>query len=129
MTKTDAAAQTLSSINPDVSLESFTMNITTVEGFERFKASLTAEDGTTSRVDLVLSCVDNYEARITINQAGAQADISWCRCTRAMHCVCEDACVCKDACECDNLVFVLVYLMCIVGMLGELGSAVFVQLL
>jgi hypothetical protein len=24
-----------------------------------------------SRVDLVLSCVDNYEARITINQAGA----------------------------------------------------------
>lgn len=37
MTKTDAAAQTLSGINPDVRLESYTMNITTVDGFERFK--------------------------------------------------------------------------------------------
>lgn len=41
MTKTDAAAQTLSGINPDVALESYTMNITTVEGFERFKESIT----------------------------------------------------------------------------------------
>jgi ubiquitin-like modifier-activating enzyme 5 len=31
MTKTDAAAQTLAGINPDVALESFTMNITTVQ--------------------------------------------------------------------------------------------------
>jgi hypothetical protein len=71
MTKTDAAAQTLSSINPDVKLESYTMNITTVDGFERFKQSLLGPDGT-SRVDLVLSCVDNYEARITINQVRVQ---------------------------------------------------------
>jgi ubiquitin-like modifier-activating enzyme 5 len=35
MTKTDAAAQTLGSINPDVALESYTMNITTLEGFDR----------------------------------------------------------------------------------------------
>ncbi len=31
--------------------------------------SLTGPDGL-SRVDLVLSCVDNYEARMTINQVG-----------------------------------------------------------
>jgi ubiquitin-like modifier-activating enzyme 5 len=31
MTKTDAAAQTLGGINPDVALESYTMNITTVQ--------------------------------------------------------------------------------------------------
>lgn len=31
MTKTDAAAQTLGNINPDVALESYTMNITTVQ--------------------------------------------------------------------------------------------------
>lgn len=37
MTKTDAAAQTLAGINPDVALESYTMNITTLEGFEAFK--------------------------------------------------------------------------------------------
>lgn len=67
MTKTDAAAETLAGINPDVTLESYTMNITTLQGFDAFKASLTDSSGA-SRVDLVLSCVDNYEARMTINQ-------------------------------------------------------------
>lgn len=67
MTKTDAAAQTLSGINPDVALESFTMNITTLQGFERFRETLSDGSGK-SRVDLVLSCVDNYEARMTINE-------------------------------------------------------------
>ena len=68
LTKTDAAAETLSSINPDVHLESFTMNITTLEGFEDFKSSICDSQGK-ARVDMVLSCVDNYEARMTINQA------------------------------------------------------------
>lgn len=54
-------------INPDVQLESYTMNITTVEGFDKFKQTLVGDDGK-SLVDLVLSCVDNYEARMTINQ-------------------------------------------------------------
>ncbi len=43
------------------------MNITTVDGFDRFKASVCDVAGA-SRVDLILSCVDNYEARMTINQ-------------------------------------------------------------
>lgn len=38
------------------------MNITTVKGFDVFINSLK------SGVDLVLSCVDNYEARMVINQ-------------------------------------------------------------
>ena len=67
LTKTDAAAQTLSGINPDVQLESYTMNITTIDGFEAFKSSICDKDGK-SRVDMVLSCVDNYEARMTVNQ-------------------------------------------------------------
>jgi ubiquitin-like modifier-activating enzyme 5 len=67
MTKTDAAADTLAGINPDVVLEAFHMNVTTLNGFDAFKASLT-DSGGASRVDLVLSCVDNYEARMTINQ-------------------------------------------------------------
>ena len=138
MTKTDAAAQTLAGINPDVALESFTSNITTLQarpslpddcagaifgllsralrssacsrhtsdrwdsdavanthcpchcsfnsglmdsnmvctkaghaqGFDAFKASLCNSAGRL-RTDLVLSCVDNYEARMTINQARA----------------------------------------------------------
>lgn len=68
-------AQTLAGINPDVALESYTMNITTLEGFDAFKATLVApgSGGAASRVDLMLSCVDNYEARMTINQARAPA--------------------------------------------------------
>lgn len=56
-------------INPDVALEAFHLNITSLQGFDAFKSSLCAPGGTSSRVDLVLSCVDNYEARMTINQA------------------------------------------------------------
>lgn len=76
LTKTDAAAQTLSGINPDVQLESYTMNITTIEGFEAFKSSICGKDGK-SRVDMVLSCVDNYEARMTINQVCLELDQMW----------------------------------------------------
>ncbi len=39
MTKTDAAAQTLAGINPDVKLESYTMNITTVDGCELWSST------------------------------------------------------------------------------------------
>ena len=43
-----------------------------LQGFDAFKATLESAPGSgASRVDLVLSCVDNYEARMTINQAGA----------------------------------------------------------
>uniref|UniRef100_A0A061QMJ4 Ubiquitin-like modifier-activating enzyme 5 n=1 Tax=Tetraselmis sp. GSL018 TaxID=582737 RepID=A0A061QMJ4_9CHLO len=76
MTKTNAAAQTLGAINPDVELEPYTMNITTVDGYSSFVKSLSGPDGS-SRVDLILSCVDNYEARMTINQAALEMGQSW----------------------------------------------------
>ncbi|KAK1359600.1 Ubiquitin-like modifier-activating enzyme 5 [Heracleum sosnowskyi] len=81
MTKTDAAVQTLSDINPDVVLESYTLNITTVQGFETFMASLTNKANSLSKdstgVDLVLSCVDNYEARMVVNQACNELKQTW----------------------------------------------------
>ncbi|KAG6414619.1 hypothetical protein SASPL_121992 [Salvia splendens] len=81
MTKTDAAVQTLSGINPDVVLESYTLNITTVQGFETFMSSLTNKsfrpDKERSGVDLVLSCVDNYEARMVVNQACNELNQTW----------------------------------------------------
>ena len=78
MTKTDAACKTLMEINPDVKFESYHMNITTVEGYDNFVKSITKDgDGKTSRVDLVLSCVDNYEARMTINQACLELEQTW----------------------------------------------------
>ncbi|KAG8381962.1 hypothetical protein BUALT_Bualt05G0027100 [Buddleja alternifolia] len=81
MTKTDAAVQTLSDINPDVVLESYTLNITTVQGFETFMSSLTNKsfrpDKEGCGVDLVLSCVDNYEARMVVNQACNELNQTW----------------------------------------------------
>ncbi|XP_054822479.1 ubiquitin-like modifier-activating enzyme 5 [Prosopis cineraria] len=81
MTKTDAAVQTLSDINPDVVLESYTMNITTVEGFDIFTSSLKNKsfrpDKQGRGVDLVLSCVDNYEARMAVNQACNELSQTW----------------------------------------------------
>ena len=78
MTKTDAASATLLGINPDVVIESYHMNITTLQGFNDFKASLMHKDTDTPRVELVLSCVDNYEARITINQACPSPSCACC---------------------------------------------------
>lgn len=81
MTKTDAAVQTLSDINPDVVLESYTLNITTVQGFETFLASLKNKSYSPSKegsgIDLVLSCVDNYEARMVVNQACNELNQTW----------------------------------------------------
>ncbi|XP_021905599.1 ubiquitin-like modifier-activating enzyme 5 [Carica papaya] len=81
MTKTDAAVQTLSDINPDVVLESYTLNITTVQGFETFMSSLRNKSFRPSKegsgVDLVLSCVDNYEARMAVNQACNELNQTW----------------------------------------------------
>ncbi|XP_024026306.1 ubiquitin-like modifier-activating enzyme 5 isoform X3 [Morus notabilis] len=81
MTKTDAAVQTLSDINPDVVLESYTMNITTVQGFDTFMSSLKNKSFRPNKegsgVDLVLSCVDNYEARMAVNQACNELNQTW----------------------------------------------------
>ncbi|XP_030475849.1 ubiquitin-like modifier-activating enzyme 5 [Syzygium oleosum] len=81
MTKTDAAVQTLSDINPDVVLESYTLNITTLQGFGTFMSSLKnksfRQDKEGSGVDLVLSCVDNYEARMVVNQACNELSQTW----------------------------------------------------
>ncbi|KAK6129789.1 hypothetical protein DH2020_036463 [Rehmannia glutinosa] len=87
MTKTDAAVQTLSELNPDVVLElilfpqSYTLNITTIQGFETFMSSLKNKSFRPDKegigVDLVLSCVDNYEARMVVNQACNELSQTW----------------------------------------------------
>ncbi|KAH3765718.1 ubiquitin activating enzyme, E1 family [Pelomyxa schiedti] len=78
LTKTEAASVTLREINPDVVTVPYTYNITTVSNYQKFVASISRggqKPGTP--VDLVLSCVDNYEARITINQACNECNIVW----------------------------------------------------
>ncbi|CDJ35743.1 uncharacterized protein EMH_0085010 [Eimeria mitis] len=97
LTKVEAARRTLSFVNPDVELEAHNANI--CQDFELFLSRILngkesmqnrlqqrqreAEQGTVQRrgltcpgkwpVDLVLSCVDNYAARITISQACNEA--------------------------------------------------------
>jgi len=78
MTKVAAAEKTLQEINPDVIYESHTYNITKLQHYDHFLDRLKnggIKEGTP--VDLVLGCVDNYEARITANQACLSLDLSW----------------------------------------------------
>merc|ERR1712039_646697 len=78
MSKVEASEHTLRDINPDVAFECYNRNITTSENFEQLLDRIQhgALDGK-SRVDLVLSCVDNYAARMTINQACNELGQTW----------------------------------------------------
>ena len=78
LSKTEAAARTLSYINPDVEFEHFCYDITTPANFEHFMDRIEhgGLDGQ-SRVDLVLSAVDNFGARIAVNQACNELDQVW----------------------------------------------------
>merc|ERR1719228_1708351 len=68
LSKVAAAALTLTNINPDVEMETHNYNITTVENFDHFISRLSKGSLTEGPVDLVLSCVDNFEARMAINK-------------------------------------------------------------
>lgn len=78
LSKVDAAAKTLQFINPDVQIITHNYNITTVESFDKFlNAIQTGALDDRSPVDLVLSCVDNFEARMAINTACNEMNINW----------------------------------------------------
>ncbi|TNM96593.1 hypothetical protein fugu_016254 [Takifugu bimaculatus] len=65
-------------INPDVSFETHNYNITTMENFTHFMDRIRhggMEEG--KPVDLVLSCVDNFEARMAINKACNELGQIW----------------------------------------------------
>lgn len=78
LSKVEAAEKTLRDINPDVQFETYNYNITTMDNFNHFVSRITKgglkED---SPVDLVLSCVDNFEARMAINTACNEVGQIW----------------------------------------------------
>lgn len=78
MSKVEASTQTLRGINPDVEFEAYNRNITTNENYEHLidRIEHGGLDGK-SRVNLVLSCVDNYAARMTINQVCNELGQTW----------------------------------------------------
>lgn len=78
MSKVDAAARTLQSINPDVVIKTHNYNITTVDNFNHFMEVLRTGGLVEGKpVDLVLSCVDNFEARMAINTACNELGQTW----------------------------------------------------
>ncbi|XP_069673993.1 ubiquitin-like modifier-activating enzyme 5 [Periplaneta americana] len=77
LSKVEAAARTLSFINPDVTMETYNYNITTVDNFQDFMQRISHGSLTGGPVDLVLSCVDNFEARMAINSACNELNQPW----------------------------------------------------
>lgn len=78
MSKVEASRETLTKINPDVQFECYDYNICTLDNFDDFmkriaNGSLSGD----SAVDLVLSCVDNFDARMAVNQACNELNIRW----------------------------------------------------
>eukprot|EP00929_Paragymnodinium_shiwhaense_P121220 TRINITY_DN93388_c0_g1_i1.p1 TRINITY_DN93388_c0_g1~~TRINITY_DN93388_c0_g1_i1.p1 ORF type:complete len:401 (-),score=93.77 TRINITY_DN93388_c0_g1_i1:87-1289(-) len=78
MSKVEASLRTLRDINPDVHFEVYNENVTSTSNYKRLldRISHGARDGA-KPVDLVLSCVDNYAARMTINQACNHLGQTW----------------------------------------------------
>ncbi|XP_070708859.1 ubiquitin-like modifier-activating enzyme 5 [Pempheris klunzingeri] len=78
LSKVEAAEHTLRNINPDVSFETHNYNITTMANFTHFMDRIShggLEEG--KPVDLILSCVDNFEARMAINTACNELGQIW----------------------------------------------------
>jgi ubiquitin-like modifier-activating enzyme 5 len=53
------------------------MNITTQEGYEHVTNRVLEGSLTNSAIDLVLSCVDNYSARMTVNAICNRVNQIW----------------------------------------------------
>lgn len=78
LSKVEAAEHTLRKINPDVSFETHNYNITTMDNFTHFMERVShgaLKEG--KPVDLILSCVDNFEARMAINAACNELGQIW----------------------------------------------------
>lgn len=72
LSKVEAAKNTLTFINPDVEIEAFNFDITKLENYNQLLDKIRK-----GNIDLVLSCVDNFEARMTINMACNETNQVW----------------------------------------------------
>lgn len=78
MSKVAAAVETLKGINPDVVFEHHNCDITTPANFELLSNCIRSGSKEGAKpVDLVLSCVDNFGARLSINQACNELNQPW----------------------------------------------------
>ena len=58
-------------------IETFNYDITTVENYDHFVNQIRSGSLVDGPLDLVLSCVDNFEARMTINMACNELGQPW----------------------------------------------------
>lgn len=77
LTKVEAAKLTLEGINPNTKIVAYNGDITVGETHESLLKSITEGGLNGERCDLVLSCVDNYAARMAINTACNELDQIW----------------------------------------------------
>lgn len=70
MDKVTAAKHTLEAINPDVEIQTYNYSITSTRNFHQVSSVF-------EQMDLVFSCVDNYEARVAISKACNMLDKPW----------------------------------------------------
>ncbi|XP_046860174.1 ubiquitin-like modifier-activating enzyme 5 [Xenia sp. Carnegie-2017] len=77
LSKVEAAERTLRSINPDVEFETYNYNITLMDNFQHFMERISHGGKDEKSVNLVLSCVDNFEARMAVNTACNELSQPW----------------------------------------------------
>lgn len=77
LSKVDAARSTLLGINPDVVFDAFNYDITSIDNFDHFLSQISAGGLDGGPVSLVLSCVDNFAARNSINAACNELGQVW----------------------------------------------------
>lgn len=77
ISKVEAARDTLLKINDNVKIEVFNHNITLNENYILMKEKFLTGGIDSKRVDLVISCVDNYAARMAINKASNELRQVW----------------------------------------------------
>ena len=75
--KVQAAKQTLEKINSDVIIEAHSCNITTSEGYDILEKCILSGGLKNERISIILSCVDNYGARMTINKICNKLNQIW----------------------------------------------------
>lgn len=78
MKKVEAARDTLQGINPDTTIVPYSFNITATDMWDTFIDSLT-NGGVEPKtpVDLLLCCVDNFQARLSVNLACLTYNLPW----------------------------------------------------
>jgi len=77
LSKVAAAKETLLSINPKIQIEVYNFNITTIDNYKQVLSKIQTGSLTSGRVDLVLACVDNYGARMSLNSACNELNQVW----------------------------------------------------